>query len=89
MLTVDHYELIRRKHFIDGMNIRAISRELYHSRQKIRKALKLCNPPGNRWQQPVSLPPMAKSGTLLMRGWSRMPSVWSSRGTRFSGFTNG
>ena len=28
MLNVGHYELIRRKHFIEGLSIRAIRREL-------------------------------------------------------------
>ena len=65
MLTVDHYELIRRKYKIEGMSIRAISRELHHSRQTIRKALKLVNPPGYRRQQPVSLPVMAKFGHIV------------------------
>ena len=27
MLSVDHYELIRRKHFVDGLSVRAISRQ--------------------------------------------------------------
>ena len=44
MLSVDPYELIRPKHVIDGMSIRAISRELGHSRKTIRKALALGTP---------------------------------------------
>ena len=40
MLHVDHYELIRRKRLIEGLSIRAISRELGHSRQTIRRAIR-------------------------------------------------
>jgi transposase len=38
MLTVDDYGLIRRAHR-DGMSIRAIARQLHHSRRKIRQVL--------------------------------------------------
>ena len=48
MLTVEHYELIRRKHFIDGMSARTIAQELGHSRKTIAKALKHAVPPGYR-----------------------------------------
>lgn len=41
MLSVNHYELIRRKHLIDVLSARAIGRELGHSRKTIRKALVL------------------------------------------------
>ncbi len=33
MLTVDEYDLIRRKHFVDGMGQRAISQELDETRR--------------------------------------------------------
>ena len=50
MLSVDPYELIRRKHLVDGLSIRAINRELGHSRKTIRKALAHETPPGyQRW----------------------------------------
>lgn len=39
MLTVEQFELIRRKFFIEGMSRRAIARELGHSRKTIDKAL--------------------------------------------------
>lgn len=58
MLSVDHYELIRRKHLIDGLSVLAISRELGYSRKTIRKVLALGTPPGYRREQPVSLPVM-------------------------------
>lgn len=68
MLSVDHYELIRRKHLIDGLSVRAISRELGHSRKTIRKALALGTPPGYRRQQPVALPVMDKVAGIV-DGW--------------------
>jgi len=46
--AVDHYELIRRKHFVDGMSQRAIAAELGHSRKFVRKALEHPIPPGYR-----------------------------------------
>ena len=58
MLTVDHYELIRRKHLIDGMSLRAISRELGHSRKTIRKVLAYGTPPDYQRRHPVALPVM-------------------------------
>jgi len=58
MLSVDHYELIRRRHFVDGLSVRAISRQLGHSRKTIRKALALGTPPGYRRRQPVASPVM-------------------------------
>jgi len=38
MLTVDEYDLIRRKHFVDEMSQRAISRELGYARNTVAKA---------------------------------------------------
>ena len=65
MLSVDHYELIRRKRLIEGLSIRAISRELGHSRKTIRKALKHATPPGYQRCQPVALPVMDKVGQMV------------------------
>lgn len=65
MLSVDHYELIRRKHLIDGLSLRAISRELGHSRKTIRKALAYGTPPGYRRDQPVVLPVMDKVAGIV------------------------
>jgi len=48
MHAVGHYELIRRKHFVDGMSQRAIAEELGHSRKFVRKALEHPIPPGYR-----------------------------------------
>lgn len=58
MLSVDHYELIRRKHLIDGLSIRAISRELGHSRKTIRKVLSYVGEPAYRRCQPPASPVM-------------------------------
>ncbi len=38
MLTVDEYDLIRRKHLVDEMSQRAISRELGYARNTVAKA---------------------------------------------------
>ncbi len=65
MLSVDHYELIRRKHLIDGLSLRAISRELGHSRKTIRKALAHGTPPGYRRHQPAVLPVMDKVARIV------------------------
>ena len=65
MLTVDHYELIRRKHLIDGLSIRAISRTLRHSRKTIRKVLKHGTPPGYQREQPVPSPVMGKVAAIV------------------------
>ncbi len=45
MLTVDHYEVIRREHVINHKSIRQISRELGHSRKTVRKAIEHSAPP--------------------------------------------
>jgi len=65
MLSVDHYELIRRKHFVDGLSVRAIGRELGHSRKTIRKALVHGTPPGYRRRQAVSSPVMDPVAKLI------------------------
>lgn len=65
MLTVEHYELIRRKHFIDGMSARAIAEELGHSRKTIGKALKHAVPPGYRRSLPVPCPVMDKFVSIV------------------------
>ena len=51
MLTVDHYEIIRRK-VRNGMTQREVARELGHSRNTIAKALANPIPPGYRLSQP-------------------------------------
>ena len=62
---MDHYELIRRKHVIDGLSLRAIALELGHSRQTIRKVLAYKTPPGYQRGQPVVLPVMGAVAGLV------------------------
>ena len=52
MLTVEHYELIRRKVLIDGLSQRETAKELGHSRKTVAKALVFRLPPGYRQSQP-------------------------------------
>lgn len=40
MLTVVDYELIRRKHYVDGLSVRSIAKELGYSRKAVTKALR-------------------------------------------------
>ena len=56
MLTVDHYELIRRKVEIDGETQRDVAKELGHSRKTVTKALKLRIPPGYQLTKPRPRP---------------------------------
>jgi transposase len=56
MLTVDEYERIRRKHLVDGMTQRAISRELGYARNTVAKAIANPIPPGYRLSQPRAKP---------------------------------
>jgi transposase len=56
MLTVDHYELIRRKVLIEGLSQRDAAQELGHSRKTVAKALALRIPPGYRLSQPRPRP---------------------------------
>jgi len=46
VLTVEHYELIRREVEIHGKSQRQVAKELGHSRKTVAKALKYCLPPG-------------------------------------------
>lgn len=65
MLQVEHYELIRRKHFIDGKSGRAIAEELGHSRKTVSKALTHPVPPGYQRTQPVSRPVMDPVASIV------------------------
>jgi transposase len=56
MLTVDDYELIRRKHLVDGLSQREISRELGYARNTVAKAIGNPIPPGYRLSQPRARP---------------------------------
>jgi transposase len=48
MLTVNHFEIIRRKVLLDGHSQRDVARELGHSRKTVAKALEHSSPPGYR-----------------------------------------
>ena len=48
MLTVNHFEIIRRKVLLDGQSQRDAARELGHSRKTVAKALEHPIPPGYR-----------------------------------------
>ena len=56
MLTVEHYELIRRKVVIEEKTQRDVAKELGHSRKTVAKALKLRIPPGYRLNKPRPRP---------------------------------
>lgn len=56
MLTVEHYELIRRKVLIEGLSQRATAKELGHSRKTVAKALVYRIPPGYRLSEPRPRP---------------------------------
>ncbi len=56
MLTVDHYELIRRKVLLEGLSQRQTAEELNHSRKTVAKALAERLPPGYRLSEPRPRP---------------------------------
>ena len=56
MLTVDHYELIRRKVLIEGLSRRQAAKALGHSRKTVTKALAERLPPGYRLSEPRPRP---------------------------------
>ena len=59
MKTVDDYEKIRKAYYVEGMSIRAISRQLGHSRKVIRKALDHAEPEGYQRKKPHTAPKIA------------------------------
>ena len=67
MLTVDHYEIIRRK-VRDGMSQREVAKELGHSRNTVAKALKYAIPPGYRLAEPRPKPTI-ESFTDILDEW--------------------
>ncbi len=56
MLTVDEHDLIRRKHLVDGMSLRAISKELGYARNTVAKAVANPIPQGYRLSKPRPKP---------------------------------
>jgi len=58
MLTVNHFEIIRRKVLLDGHSQRDVAKELGHSRKTVAKALSHPNPPGYRMDKARASPVM-------------------------------
>jgi transposase len=65
MLTVEHYELIRRRVLNEGKSQRQVARELGHSRKTIAKALTLRIPPGYRLTEPRQRPVIEPFGHII------------------------
>jgi transposase len=59
MKTVDDYEKIRKAYYVEGLSIRAISRQLGHCRKAIREALDHAEPEGYQRKQPHTAPKIA------------------------------
>lgn len=86
MLTVDHYELIRRKVLIEGKSQRDTAKELGHSRNTVSKALELRISPGYRLSQPRPRP-VIEPIKHIIDAWlaSRKTPSWSTREGKPSG----
>lgn len=68
MLTVESYEIIRRRYHLEGKSIRKIASELGHARKTIRKVLGLEKPPGYRLSKPRE-PRVLGSYTQVIEAW--------------------
>jgi transposase len=68
MLTVNHFEVIRRKVLLDGHSQRDAARELGHSRKTVAKALGHPSPPGYRMGKARASPVMDPYRALI-EGW--------------------
>ena len=68
MLTVNHFEMIRRKVLLDGHSQRDVARELGHSRKTVAKALAHANPPGYRMGQ-ARVNPLMDEFRPLIEQW--------------------
>src|SRR5271157_3994025 len=51
MKTVDDYESIRKAYYVEGLSIRAIGKQMHHSRKLIRKAIDHAQPEGYQLKQ--------------------------------------
>ena len=65
MLTVNHFEIIRRKVLLDGHSQRDVAKELGHSRKTIAKALEHPSPPGYRMGQARKCPLMDRHRPVI------------------------
>ena len=59
MKTVDDYEKIRKAYYVEGLSIRAISKQLGHCRKAIRKALDHAEPEGYQRKKTHTAPKIA------------------------------
>ena len=59
MKTVDDYEKIRKAYYVEGLSIRAISKQLGHCRKAIRKALDHAEPEGYQRKKLHTAPKIA------------------------------
>ena len=76
MLTVEDYAKIRLAHR-DGMSVRAIAKDLHHSRRKIREVLKNPEPrPYTRKKPPVA-PKLGPLTPIIRRRDSSSPAAYS------------
>ncbi len=65
MLTVNHFEIIRRKVLLDGLSQRDVARELGHSRKTVAKAMEHPAPPGYRMGKTRASPLMDQFRPLI------------------------
>jgi transposase len=65
MLTVNHFEIIRRKVLLDGHSQRDVARELGHSRKTVAKAMEHHSPPGYRLGKARACPVMDRFRPLI------------------------
>lgn len=79
MLTVEHYELIRRKVLNEGKSQRKAAKELGHSRKTVAKALALRIPPGYRLAEPRLRPVIEPFGHIIEPGWNKTKKHGVSR----------
>ncbi len=68
MLTVDDYEVIRRKVKVEGLSQREAARQLGRSRKTVKKALEHSSPPGYRRQTPAACPVIAGVAPII-KAW--------------------
>jgi len=65
MLTVNHFEIIRRKVLLDGHSQRDVARELGHSRKTVAKAMEHASPPGYTMGKARASPVMDRYRPLI------------------------
>lgn len=69
VLEVDHYELIRRLHYVDGLSQRAIAKKLGHARKTVKKALSRAAPPPHGSKGGTRDRPTLGQFTSLIEAW--------------------